>query len=90
MPAPSRSQRPKLLDEVRQLLRVYHYSIHTERSYVDWIVRFAQCHQMHSREDPFCPAPKIEAFLTYLAVDKNVAPAAENQETNHSAFRERR
>jgi uncharacterized protein YkwD len=38
MPDAARSQHPKLLEEVRQVLRVYHYSIHTERSYVEWMV----------------------------------------------------
>jgi hypothetical protein len=43
MPASTLCQepkQPKLLDEVLQYLRLHHYSIHTERSYVDWIVRF--------------------------------------------------
>ena len=39
MPDSTKSQQPKLLDQVRQVLRLHHYSIHTERSYVDWIVR---------------------------------------------------
>ena len=34
------SNHPRILDEVRQYLRLHHYSTHTERSYVDWIVRF--------------------------------------------------
>jgi hypothetical protein len=38
MPGSTRNQRPKLLEEVRQVLRLHHYSIHTERSYVEWIV----------------------------------------------------
>jgi integron integrase len=86
MPAPTKSQPPKLLDEVRRVLRVHHYSIHTERSYIDWIVRFAQYHNMRSREDLLPPEPKIEAFLTHLAVDKNVAPATQNQAMNALVF----
>ena len=43
-------RQPKLLDEVRQYLRLHHYSIHTERSYVDWIVRFIRFHRMRSRD----------------------------------------
>ena len=49
MPASTRSQQPKLLDDVRQVLRRHHYSIHTERSYVAWIVRFVRFHGMRSR-----------------------------------------
>ena len=41
MPDSTKSQQPKLLEQVRQVLRLHHYSIHTEQSYVDWIVRFA-------------------------------------------------
>jgi hypothetical protein len=32
------NHQPRLLDEVRQVLRLHHYSIHAERSYVEWIV----------------------------------------------------
>src|SRR5438876_5147718 len=49
MPKTTPSQHPKLLDEVRQILRLQHYSIHTERSYVEWIVRFVRFHGMRSR-----------------------------------------
>ena len=38
MPAPARDQPPTLLDDVRQGLRLHHYSLHTERSSVEWIV----------------------------------------------------
>ena len=75
----TRSQPPKLLDEVRQVLRLQHYSIHTERSYVEWIIRFVRFHGMRSREDLFPAEPKIEAFLTDLAVHGNVAAATQNQ-----------
>ena len=61
MPVVPKSQSPKLLDDVRQVLRVHHYSIHTERSYVDWIVRFDHFHKMCSREDLLPPEPKIDA-----------------------------
>jgi Phage integrase, N-terminal SAM-like domain len=71
MPAATRSQQPKLLDEVRQVLRLHHYSIHTERSYVEWIVRFLRFHSMRSREALFPAEPKIESFLTNLAVHRH-------------------
>ena len=67
-------KQPKLLDQVRQYLRLHHYSIHTERSYVDWIVRFIRFHRMRSRDDLFPAEPKIEVFLTHLAMERNVAP----------------
>ena len=78
MPIATRSQPPKLLEEVRTVLRLHHYSIHTERSYVDWIVRFVRFHGMRSRQDLFPAEPKTEAFLTDLAVHGNVAAATQN------------
>ena len=86
MPAPAQSQQPRLLDEVRQVLRLHHYSIHTERSYADWIVRFIRYHHMRCRTDLLPPEPKIEAFLTHLAVNKHVAPATQNLAMNALIF----
>jgi hypothetical protein len=68
MPDATRSQQPKLLDKVLQVLRLHYHSLHTERSYVEWIVRFIRYHGMRSREDLFPAKPKIEAFPTDLAV----------------------
>jgi integron integrase len=82
----TRSQQPKLLDDVRKVLRLHHYSIHTERSYVDWIVRFVRFHGMRSRNDLFPAEPKIEAFLTDLAVHGNVAAATQNLAMNALVF----
>ena len=48
MPAPAKSQQPKILDEVHRILRVHHYSIHTERSYVDWIASYIHFHYLPS------------------------------------------
>ncbi|MDY6909180.1 MAG: site-specific integrase [Thermodesulfobacteriota bacterium] len=76
MPGSTRNQRPKLLEEVRRVLRLHHYSIHTERTYVEWIVRFVRFHAMRSREDMHPAEPKIEAFLTDLAVNGHVAAAS--------------
>ena len=47
---PNRSE-PRLLDQVRNVMRLHHYSIHTERSYVDLIKRFINFHHMRSWED---------------------------------------
>ena len=68
----------KILDEVRDVMRLHHYSIHTERTYCDWIKRYIQYHKMTSRQDLIDGEAKIEAFLTHLAVDKAVAPSTRN------------
>ena len=60
MPAPAKNQQPKLLDEVRRVLRVQHYFIHTERSYIDWAVRFIRFHHMHCPEDLFSLKPPLK------------------------------
>ena len=57
MPASTKSQQPKLLNDVRQVLRLHHYSIHTERSSVEWITRFVRFQGMRSREYLFPAEP---------------------------------
>src|SRR5262245_33616949 len=81
-----RSQQPKLLDDVRRVIRLHHYSIHTERAYVEWIVRFVRFHSMRSRADLLPAETKIETFLTDLAVHGNVAAATQNQAMNALVF----
>jgi hypothetical protein len=70
---------PKILDQVRNVLRLHHYSIHTERSYIDWIKRYIHFHQMRCREALAGGERKIEAFLTDLAVRGKVAASTQNQ-----------
>ncbi len=80
------SQQPKLLEQVRQVLRLHHYSIHTERAYREWIVRYIRFHRMRSRDDLFPAEAQIESFLTDLAVQGNVAAATQNQAMNALVF----
>ena len=56
------------------MLLLHHYSLHTERSYLDWLVRFVRFHAMRSRQELLPAEPRMEAFLTDLAVRGNVAP----------------
>lgn len=67
---------PKLLDQVRDKLRVKHYSIRTEQSYVGWIKRYIYFHD--KRHPKNMGARDIEAFLTHLAVQGKVAAATQN------------
>jgi Phage integrase, N-terminal SAM-like domain len=73
------AEAPKLLDQVRKVPRLHHYSIHTERSYLDWTKRYVQFQQMRCREDLADGKRKIEAFLTDLAVRGKVAASTKNQ-----------
>jgi integron integrase len=71
-------QRPKkLLDQVRDTIRLKHYSIRTEEAYVNWIKRYILFHD--KRHPTEMGAPEVEAFLTYLAVKENVAASTQNQ-----------
>lgn len=69
--------KPRLLDEVRNVLRVRHYSIRTEEAYVQWIKRFIYFHNKKHPAD--MGEAEISAFLTHLAVSKNVTASTQNQ-----------
>lgn len=67
----------RLMDQVRDVLRVHHYSLRTEQSYTHWIKRFILFHgKRHPRE---MGKNEIAAFLTHLAVQKDVSPSTQNQ-----------
>ena len=67
----------RLLDKVREAIRVRHYSRRTELAYVGWIRRFIAANgRRHPRE---LGAREVEGFLTRLANDKNVAAGTQNQ-----------
>jgi len=68
---------PKLLDQVRERIRVKHYSIRTEKQYVHWVRRLIIFHNKRHPRD--MGAVEIEAFLTSLAVEGNVSAATQNQ-----------
>jgi len=76
----------KLLEETRKIMRLRHYSIHTERAYCDWIKRYVRYHGMTGRGDLKNGEAKIEAFLTHLAMDADVAPSTQNQAMNALVF----
>jgi len=69
--------KPRLLEQVRQSLRLRHYSYRTEEQYLGWIRRFILFHdKRHPRE---MGAAQVEAFLNDLAVRGQVAAATQNQ-----------
>ena len=67
---------PKLLDRMRIHLRTRHYSIRTEQAYVDWARRFILYHGKRHPQD--IGAVEVEAFLSNLAVDRQVAASTQN------------
>ena len=75
----SASQTPKLLEQMRSVLRLHHYAIRTERTYCDWVRRYVKFHGMKSRADLADGTRKVEAFLTDLAARGQVSPSTQNQ-----------
>ena len=71
------AQPPRLLDRVREHIRLKHYSYRTEQQYVGWIRRFILFHG--KRHPSAMGAPEVEAFLSDLAVRGRVAAATQAQ-----------
>ena len=67
----------KLLEQVSDLLRVKHYSYRTEQTYIQWIRRYILFHNKTHPKD--MGSSEIEAFLTHLAVQEQVAASTQNQ-----------
>ena len=65
------AQPPKLLDQIRNKLRVKHYAIRTEEQYLHWIKRYILFHGKRHPKD--MGAAQIEAFLTNLAEAEKVS-----------------
>jgi hypothetical protein len=77
LPISASQNKPKLLDQVRDVIRRRHFSIRTEQAYIDWIRRFILFHnKRHPRE---MAETEISAFLTHLARDSRVAASTQNQ-----------
>ena len=67
----------RLVDRVRNVMRLKHYSLRTERTYWDWIQRFIRFHGM--RHPSEMGETELGAFLTHLARDGKVAASTQNQ-----------
>ena len=74
----------RLLDKVRQCIRLKGYSIRTEKSYVSWIKRFILFHDKRHPQD--MGKPEIETFLSHLVMKRNVASSTQNQAFNAILF----
>jgi integron integrase len=68
---------PKLLDLVRQAIRIKHYSYRTEQTYVAWIKRYILFHNKKHPKDT--GVAEVQAFLSHLAIVDNVAASTQNQ-----------
>ena len=68
---------PRLLDRVRAAARVRNMALRTEQAYVDWIRRFILFHGKRHPDE--MGAEEVAAFLSHLAIDRNVAASTQNQ-----------
>lgn len=67
----------KLVELIRHTARVKHFSIRTENAYVHWAERYIRFHDV--KHPNTMGAAEVEAFLTHLAVQRNVAASTQNQ-----------
>jgi hypothetical protein len=74
----------KLLDQVRDAMRLKHYSLRSEQTYVDWIKRYILFHEKQHPKD--MGAPQVKAFLEHLAIDRHVFASTQNQALNALVF----
>jgi integron integrase len=76
-PAAPDPQPPRLLERMREQIRLRHYSLRTERSYCDWVRRYVRFHGMrHPRE---LGPEHMTAFLSSLANRRHVSASTQNQ-----------
>ncbi len=75
---------PRLLDQVRDEIRLRHYSMRTEDAYLGWIKRFILFHRKRHPRD--MGAEEVTQFLTHLAVEGNVSASTQNQALNAILF----
>jgi len=74
----------KLLDQMRDVLRLKHYAIRTETAYLDWVRRFILFHG--KRHPETMGAAEITAFLTHLAVQGQVTASTQSQALSAQLF----
>jgi site-specific recombinase XerD len=74
----------KLLDQLRDAIRIKHYSHSTEKTYIHWAKRYILFH--NKRHPAEMGVPEIEAFLSHLAQEGNVSASTQNQAFNAILF----
>jgi len=84
MPGPFSSKPKKLLDQLRDAIRVKHYPYSTEKTYVHWVNRYILFH--NKRHPAEMGALEIEAFRSHLAQEANVSASTQNQAFNAHLF----
>lgn len=70
-------QKPRLLEQMRAAIRTKHYSLATEKNYLQLAKRFILLHGKRHPAD--MGAPEVETFLSALATERNVSASTQNQ-----------
>ena len=85
-PPSSRAARPAnwLSQRVREVLRLRHYSLRTERTYIGWMSRFVRFHA--GRHPADMGAGEVIAFLTHLAAERHVSVSTQKQAQSALVF----
>ena len=81
---PTEPEKPRFLDQIREKVRLKHYSIRTEQSYVDWARRFIVFHDKRHPKD--MGAPELNRFLSHLATKLQLSASSQNQALNALVF----
>jgi hypothetical protein len=81
-------QPPRLLDQLREVLRYKHYSLRTEEAYLYWVKFFVRWHGRngHTRHPRDFGATEVEQFLTMLTTQRNVSVSTHNQALSAPLF----
>ena len=78
LPVDTEKGKPKkLLDQMRDAIRVKHYSLRTEQTYCEWVERFIRFHNLRHPRD--LGEAEVSEFLTHLARAGKVAASTQNQ-----------
>ncbi|HID30377.1 MAG TPA: integron integrase [Desulfobacterales bacterium] len=75
----------RLMEQVREVLRYYHYAYRTEQTYSEWILRYIKFHGAKKQPREMGKS-EIEAFLSHLACDSKVSASTQRQALNAIVF----
>jgi len=67
----------RLLEQVRNVLRLHHYSTSTEKTYIYWVRYYTRFH--HNKHPRDMGGEEVKSFLTFLAVKQSVSASTQNQ-----------
>lgn len=79
------NQDSRLMDQVREVLRYYHYAYKTEQSYCAWILQYIRFYG-NTKHPKDMGKDEVERFLSYLAEKRNVSAATQSQALNALVF----